>query len=128
MTEEALGRRAVAARFRWWRWQRGVVDTAGRVFLRYLCRGDAMVAGREDGPEIVYSADLVPDFAAPATLGRLADLTRAHLAALTDRDAAHFHGLRVASAWQDWFMGRPDRRALVMVEALETVPRVEVTT
>lgn len=57
-----------------------------------------MVAGREDGPEIVYSADLVPDFANRATLGYLEGLVceawhdpDAHLMRLT--------GLHTSGRW-----------------------------
>lgn len=125
---EALARRAMACPG--WRWTEGMLaGGGGRIMEANGPRHRKtwhFLAAAWDGPELYVSewenATTLPDLADPATLGCVADLVQAHLAGLADRDAAHYHGVGVASAWQDWFMGRTDRRAVVMVEALEVKP------
>lgn len=120
---EALARRAVACPG--WRWLEGSQDARG---FQVLCRSSVDVDVYTGGEEIrrfpwsQWQTEAVPNLRAPATLGCMASLVQAHLAEMADRDAAHYHGLRVAIAWRDWLMGWRDDRALAMVAALEVDP------
>lgn len=134
-----LARRAVACKAL--RWMPRMVDTHGRTVLdvdmgrhgseldermiRYVSSagGGGWVGYDLWAGESRWSkGPAIPDFSDPATLGALAEMVQVHLAQMADRDAAHYHGLQVAAAWQDWFMGRHDRRVAVLVAALESAP------